>query len=97
MAYISSLLHALQIGISTYGVYLCYNSITSLRKYEEKSERAAKWSNTAERQLYKTRVTQASGLAAVSARSAAITKSSSILGRCPMLTMQIYLDPTIPP
>ena len=62
----SEILHTLQAVCSAYGTYLSYRSIASLRKYEEKSEKAAKWSNTAEQQLYKTRITQASGLGAVS-------------------------------
>ncbi len=63
---LSSVLYTLQVVSSIYGVYLSYQSISSLRKHEEKSEKAAKWSNTAEHQLYKTRITQASGLGAVS-------------------------------
>ena len=66
MASLVGILHATQAASSAYGIYLSYHSITSLRRYEEKSEKAAKWSNTAGHQLYKTRVTQASGLGAVS-------------------------------
>lgn len=63
---LSSVLSTLQAASNIYGVYLSYQFISSLRKYEGKFEKAAKWSNTAEHQLYRTRITQASGLDAVS-------------------------------
>ena len=42
-----------------------YIAIINLRKYEEKSERAAKYSQTAADQLWKTRVTQGSSASVV--------------------------------
>lgn len=42
-----------------------YVAIVSLQKYEEPSERAAEYSETAARELHKTRVTQASSAGAV--------------------------------
>ncbi|GAB7339697.1 hypothetical protein MBLNU457_6270t1 [Dothideomycetes sp. NU457] len=53
--------HIGQSLVSLYGLAVSYFSITNLQKYEEKSEKAAKYSGTAEHQLHKTRTTQASG------------------------------------
>lgn len=61
------LLHVPQAALSAYGLYMSYISITNLRQYEEKSEKAAKWSGEAERQLHKTRTTQATGALSVCA------------------------------
>lgn len=52
--------------LSTYGLYLCRQNITRLQQYEEVSEKAAEWSNTAAQRLHKTRTTQASGTLTVS-------------------------------
>jgi hypothetical protein len=49
------------IGLSGYGLNLCYNNITRLQQYEEQSEKAAKWSNKVAERLHKTRSTQTSG------------------------------------
>lgn len=57
--------HAAQAAFSAYNLYLAYVSITNLQTYEETSKKVAKYSNTAENQLYKTRTTQASGTIAV--------------------------------
>jgi hypothetical protein len=51
--------------LSTYGLYLCKENITRLQQYEEKSEKAAEWSNTAAQRLHKTRTTQTSGTLSV--------------------------------
>lgn len=51
--------------LSLYAAQKSYMSITNLQKYEERSEKAAKHLDKAARELYKTRVTQASGAAAV--------------------------------
>lgn len=59
-------LHVLQSILCIEGLYVSYVSITNLRQYEEQTKQAAKYSNTAEHQLYKTRTTQASGALAVS-------------------------------
>jgi hypothetical protein len=58
-------LHAFQAAFSAYNLYLSAIAVTKLQKYEEKSEKAAEWSNVAATQLHKTRTTQASGTAAV--------------------------------
>ncbi len=60
-----SLLHALQASLSAYTLYLSSIAIQNLQKYEKTSKKAAKYSNTAEQQLYKTRTTQASGALSV--------------------------------
>jgi hypothetical protein len=59
-------IYTLQAAFSAYNLYLASISITNLQKYEEKSEKAAEWSDTAEKQLHKSRTTQASGTLAVS-------------------------------
>jgi len=71
------LIHAAQAATSAYGLYCVYVSGTNLQKYEDKTERAAKYSNTAEHQLHKTRVTQASGGAAVRSVHPIATKTKS--------------------
>jgi len=52
-------------ALSAYGLYLSYQNITRLQQYEEKSEKAAEWSNTAAQRLHKTRTTQTSGTVTV--------------------------------
>ena len=52
--------------VSLYAAQKSYIAITNLQQYEENSEKAAKYSDKAAHELYKTRVTQASGAAAVS-------------------------------
>ena len=59
-------MHLGQAGIAGYGLYLSYISIMNLRKYEKRSEQAARYSSSAADQLYKTRTTQGAGVAAVS-------------------------------
>lgn len=48
-------------ALSAYGLYLCKENIIRLQQYEEQSEKAAEWSNTAAQRLHKTRTTQTSG------------------------------------
>ncbi|KAF1919067.1 hypothetical protein BDU57DRAFT_511941 [Ampelomyces quisqualis] len=59
----------LQLGLtsalSTYGLFLSYQNITSLQHYEAQSEKAAEWSATAAQRLHKTRTTQTSGTISV--------------------------------
>lgn len=52
-------------ALTLYAARKSYTAIVNLRKYEERSERAAKHSDTAAHELYKTRVTQASSAAAI--------------------------------
>lgn len=51
--------------LSLYAAQKSYIAITNLQKYEERTEKAAKYLDKAEHDLYKTRVTQASGAAAI--------------------------------
>ncbi len=51
--------------VSLYSAEASYVAITNLQKYEDRSEQAAKHFDKAANDLYKTRVTQASGAAAV--------------------------------
>lgn len=69
MPVVLDVLHAAQACLSAYALYLSYISITDSQKYEEKTKKAAQYSGTAEQQLHKTRMTLASGTAAVSLRS----------------------------
>ena len=57
--------HAAQAILSCYGLYHSYQCIMKLRQYEERSKKAAKYSNIAAEQLYRTRTTQASAAIAV--------------------------------
>ena len=43
-----SILYILETEVSTYNIYHLYHFIKSLRRYEEKLEKTAKWTNTAE-------------------------------------------------
>lgn len=49
------------LALTTYTLHLSYNNITRLQQYEERSEKAAKYSNTVAQRLSKTRKTQTSG------------------------------------
>ncbi len=61
----TTLLTPLLALLSLYAAQISYIAITNLLKYEERSEKAAKLFDKAADDLYKTRVTQASGAAAV--------------------------------
>jgi hypothetical protein len=65
MAYFQPVLHSAQFCLSAYSLFHAYISITNLQQYEEKSEKAAKYSSTAAHDLHKTRTTQTSGTLAV--------------------------------
>ncbi|CZR63757.1 uncharacterized protein PAC_13654 [Phialocephala subalpina] len=56
-----TILHTLQAAFAGYNLYLASISIRNLQKYEDATKTAAKYSNIAESQLWKTRYTQASG------------------------------------
>ena len=62
---ILSVIHASQAAFGIYNLYLASISISNLQGYEDMSKKAAKYSNTAEQQLHKTRTTQASGTISV--------------------------------
>lgn len=55
-----------QLLIAAYILSLSYSAIKHLRVYEDKTKKAAKYSNVVQHQLYKTQVTEASGVGAVS-------------------------------
>lgn len=59
------LLHLGQAGLATYGGLQSYTAITNLQKYEDASKKLAKISNEAERQLQRTRTTQAAAAVAL--------------------------------
>lgn len=64
-AAITTVVHALQAAFGVYNLYLSSQAIQNLLNYEEKTKKAAEWSNEAERQLWKTRYTQATNVGAV--------------------------------
>jgi lipocalin len=74
--------------VSLYAAQISYIAITNLQQYEEKSEKAAEYLNKAAHELYKTRVTQASGAAAVSSKSCRHITSVSFTNyfECPAFT-----------
>ena len=57
--------HVAQTAAGAYGLYLSSVAIPRLRQYEDTTEKAAKYSSTAEQQLHKTRATQASAATSV--------------------------------
>lgn len=61
MSFILPAFHVGQAILTSYTALLSYTSIVKLNKYEEMSEKAASYSNTAEHQLHKTRTTMTSG------------------------------------
>ena len=72
--------------LSLYAAQKSYIAITNLQQYEERTEKAAKHLDKAAQDLYKTRVTQASGAAAVCILSGLLRELSllfleSLLGR----------------
>ena len=50
-----------QIALCLYGARFSYVAIMNLRKYEEITKKASKWSSEVDRQLQMTRKTQATG------------------------------------
>ncbi|KAI1423387.1 hypothetical protein F5Y12DRAFT_757486 [Xylaria sp. FL1777] len=59
------LVHLAQIVIAAYGAMQCQVAITRLLEYEDATKKLAKISSEAERQLHKTRMTQAAGAIAI--------------------------------
>jgi hypothetical protein len=66
MAPIAALLNFAIAGTNAYSLYHSMQSIPTLRKYENKAEKAAEGSSTAEKRLGDTRYTVAAGIAIVS-------------------------------
>jgi hypothetical protein len=71
--------------LSSYGLYLCKENITRLQQYEEASEKAAEWSNTAAQRLHKTRTTQTSGTLSVS-------HQPQVCSARPLINLQLALS-----
>ncbi|KAH8898300.1 hypothetical protein GQ53DRAFT_802669 [Thozetella sp. PMI_491] len=61
MTLIANLLSVALATVSGYALVHSAHSIPKLRKYEEKAEKAAEWSNVAEKRLWDTRYTVAAG------------------------------------
>ncbi|KAK3081172.1 hypothetical protein LTS18_009458, partial [Coniosporium uncinatum] len=61
----SALLHVAQVAFSAITGYHAYIAITNLQQYEEKTKKAGKYVEEANRQLYRTRTTQGAGAVAV--------------------------------
>lgn len=61
------LIHLAQAVLAGYGAASSYAAITNLRRYEEPTEKLARYSGEAARQLRETRVTQAAGALALAA------------------------------
>ncbi|KAF2101384.1 hypothetical protein NA57DRAFT_72828 [Rhizodiscina lignyota] len=57
--------HAAQTALAAYAAQHSYTAITKLQIYEKQSEKAAQYSSSADRQLQKTRKTQAAGAASI--------------------------------
>ena len=62
----SALLNCSQVALSSFALYYSVVSIRKLQRYEDATQRAAQYSNTAEEQLNRTRTTQGAGAIAVS-------------------------------
>jgi hypothetical protein len=92
---------AIPLGIlSAYGASVSYGAVTRLRAYEEKSEKAAEWSDTAAQRLYKTRTTQTGG--AISVRPCPIPISSPAdprlqIGLSLLTTFSLFIYPALSP
>lgn len=60
------LVQGTQAYLAGRGLYHSYYAIINLQKYEDAAKKLAEWSSEADRQLHKTRTTQASGAVTVS-------------------------------
>ncbi|KAI4138172.1 MAG: hypothetical protein LQ341_004780 [Variospora aurantia] len=82
--------------ITLYAAQKSYVAILSLLKYEERSEKAAKHSDTAARELYKSKATQQSSAAAIAlslASSLALSSAVLLLGSPSASTSTSVLPP----
>ena len=64
--------------VSGYALSNSYQSIPKLRKYEERAEKAAEWSHSAEKRLWDTRYTVAAGFVVVSLDGKLVVAKSNI-------------------
>ena len=74
---IQFLVHSVQAGLSGYALYHASIAIPRLQAHEAKSEKAAKYSNTAAIELSRTRKTQTAGTVAVSSQSRCVTTETN--------------------
>lgn len=65
MSYLSTLLALALAALSLFALYHPAQSIPKLQRYESKAEKAAKWSNIAEKKLQDTRYTVGAALVMV--------------------------------
>lgn len=65
MAYLSTFLALALAALSLFSLYHPAQSIPKLQRYESKAEKAAKWSNIAEKKLQDTRYTVGAALVIV--------------------------------
>lgn len=66
MSFLISLVALSNTILSGYTLYQSLGSISNVKTYEEKAEKAADWSNSAKKQLWDTRYTIGTGLVSVS-------------------------------
>lgn len=94
--------HHLQVILCVYALRHSYVAITNLQKYEEASKKAAEWSDEAQKQLTKTRTTQAAGLITVclhldhnrNQRHADFTQTlACLLSALSLILLQGYMSP----
>ncbi|KYG41567.1 hypothetical protein M433DRAFT_75580 [Acidomyces richmondensis BFW] len=78
------LVQGTQAYLAGRGLYHSYYAIINLQKYEDAAKKLAEWSSEADRQLHKTRTTQASG---------AVTVFVSFLSAIVL----VIFDPYVPP
>ena len=81
-ATIPLVLNITQVGLCLWAGTYSYAAVTRLQQYEDTSEKAAKISTTAARELHKTRTTETSG---------ALIVSAHLILRTTTLTMQIVV------
>ncbi|KAL8800847.1 MAG: hypothetical protein Q9182_004867 [Xanthomendoza sp. 2 TL-2023] len=74
-------------AVSLYAAQKSYIAITNLQRYEERSEKAAKHSETAAHELYKTRITQG---------SSAVVIALSLLASVSILLRALFGSPNSP-
>lgn len=84
--------HASQALLSAYSLYISSVTIPKLRKNEDIANKAAKWSNYVDKQLWQVKVTQASG--AVAVRPCSLLPSTTFDQRPYDLT--IHIAPHLP-
>ena len=100
-----TILASLLALLSLYAAQKSYIAITSLQQYEERTQKAAKHLDKAADDLYKTRVTQASGAAAVCIHFLSVGSKSRYdsiicfgkLLACPIIQQRLSVNHVIKP